>query len=1037
MNLGTYDITIDFSKLFVHNNTSIYFKERDLNTAKVRAKLTMQGKVIDITGCNILVKIETMSGEKINDTATIIDATNGIIEIDFKSNALIEGTNFFELKIVKGESVKESPKLAYRVLDSIEDTEGIEATNEYPILIQLISDATEALNRANEMQNDLETVITNANEVIDNTNSAKDKALNAVEEVNAAKNSMIEDVNSTKNTVVSDINQAKETMIADTNKAIEKMNNDFEALTASQQQDAEVINARDGEESLNARLKRDLAKGRIVEETKEGTYLSFDNTVEGFVQDIEFCGNTVQDSNNLADIKSSGIANGDGTYQMSILSIGENLFDGKFEYGHYDINNGNPANSTNLRSVNYIRVEPNVKYVFAKDANITGDLWVVEYDKNKQFIGNAFNSVTTKESTKFIKFYIAQTNLNLNSKVKLQEGTVTTPYTPYEETRCDINLPCQLEKWDRLYFDKIENAWCVEKNIGKVQFKNPRLVYNESARSFRQSRITDISNISQPSREPNDVIQISSAMKAISANSASGAKENGICLYIHDSGVNELIVVDSNETDASVINDRINDSWLYYKLKTPRKIVLPKDIQIKLNSSLNKTHIFTISGEVDATVKATVSKSLASTVQTNTNEINNLSDRVADIEGLKESQDFSYETDTGYLVCKDTRNGVVKDMKVYGKSEVVDGNIISVGNGNKIEVSSVKGDGNLFDDKSIKINIFNNGKYISTNNYNIKPSISLPKNDTYCFSFNDGLFKPNDGGVVIWSGNIKSRVVSVNNSFTLMGNENAISFYAGNFGNAPFENLTLDIKIMLNKGDKPKPYTPHKSDKKQLLCKDSDGTWKPVTELRGIDLNNCDIIENGKYTIKLSEKIIDNNLNFIEQTTLSGQKVFITTFSDMRNGSNYDVDLLCDSYKCVSSDELWGANGTMISCGFNNKEIRIKDTSINSVEELKVKLSTKPIKIIVKLENPKVYEVAPFDLESYENETMILFNSGAIAPYASWKITSYLPNFVRNLANQVKQLQEQVYKTNLANFTVALNTLDTKLRLDRLEAPTK
>lgn len=66
---------------------------------------------------------------------------------------------------------------------------------------------------------------------------------------------------------------------------------------------------------------------------------------------------------------------------------------------------------------------------------------------------------------------------------------------------------------------------------------------------------------------------------------------------------------------------------------------------------------------------------------------------------------------------------------------------------------------------------------------------------------------------------------------------------------------------------------------------------------------------------------------------------------------------------------------------------------------------------------------------------MILIDGGVIAPHASWKITSSLPNFVKELSNQIKQLQDQVYKNNVANFAVALNTLDTKLRLDRLEAP--
>ena len=52
---------------------------------------------------------------------------------------------------------------------------------------------------------------------------------------------------------------------------------------------------------------------------------------------------------------------------------------------------------------------------------------------------------------------------------QLEEGAVATPYEPYQENKCDILLPCQLEKVgsvsDRLYYDDMEKALCIEKNI--------------------------------------------------------------------------------------------------------------------------------------------------------------------------------------------------------------------------------------------------------------------------------------------------------------------------------------------------------------------------------------------------------------------------------------------------------------------------------------------------------------------------------------------------------------------------------------------
>src|SRR5699024_2624856 len=53
--------------------------------------------------------------------------------------------------------------------------------------------------------------------------------------------------------------------------------------------------------------------------------LTINNTIDGAIQDIEIKGNTVQDPDNLADIKSVGELQEDGTYKMSILSCGKNL----------------------------------------------------------------------------------------------------------------------------------------------------------------------------------------------------------------------------------------------------------------------------------------------------------------------------------------------------------------------------------------------------------------------------------------------------------------------------------------------------------------------------------------------------------------------------------------------------------------------------------------------------------------------------------------------------------------------------------------
>ena len=93
----------------------------------------------------------------------------------------------------------------------------------------------------------------------------------------------------------------------------------FNALTVSQQQDAEVIDARDGEQTLRARLERDIQKPSIIYEEVEGSHINADTTC-GYLKDIEILGNTIQNQNDLADIRSVGDkVEGQELYEIPVL----------------------------------------------------------------------------------------------------------------------------------------------------------------------------------------------------------------------------------------------------------------------------------------------------------------------------------------------------------------------------------------------------------------------------------------------------------------------------------------------------------------------------------------------------------------------------------------------------------------------------------------------------------------------------------------------------------------------------------------------
>lgn len=493
-----------------------------------------------------------------------------------------------------------------------------EVNNTVRIANNASATADASLKQTAKMLDVVNTNISKANEAIDNTNSAKDKALNAVEEVNlakdnlisevnTAKNTMIEDINSSKESILSDISATKQNVIADTNKAIDKMNKDFEALTASQQQDAEVINARDGEESLNARLERDLAKGKIHYETVEGSYISANDTLDSYVQNIEIKGNTIQNPNDLSNIKSVGDkVEGQELYRIPIKCCGKNLFNKTLG----DYNSGVDFGETKKVS---FKVKPNTQYTCSTNCpKPKGTSMVFFNGGDSNTNGVWINQPRTATSDSSGNIYIAIRNKGYvdNSKledffngkyyIQLEEGTQATSCESYQEHEITILSPCQIEKVGDVEDRIIEKdgVWGVEKNV-------PRNILTKDLNWLKGSNnIYYVANY--------DVNAISNIDCISSVNSRVCFVAGGI-----------LRVEDSIHTTLDSFKEYIDGCELLYQTSKSQFIPLPDDQQVKLRTFANKTNISFLT-EVEGTIKADVSKSLGATVNSNTQEISDL-----------------------------------------------------------------------------------------------------------------------------------------------------------------------------------------------------------------------------------------------------------------------------------------------------------------------------------------------------------------------------------------------------------------------------
>lgn len=186
--------------------------------------------------------------------------------------------------------------------------------------------------------------------------------------------------------------------------------------------------------------------------------LNLKNTLDGYLKNVEVIGNTIQDTNNLADIRSVGDkVEGQELYKIPVVSCGKNLNNTTIKRGNINTNTGLEVSGgdTILCTSDFVKANPLIKYTLSSNMEIGSPLLTC-YDKDKVYLGfcNIYNGYfETKADTKYIKFRFKKynneefTDLEVsNINVQFEEGTVATEYEPYQENKLEILSPVQLEK---------------------------------------------------------------------------------------------------------------------------------------------------------------------------------------------------------------------------------------------------------------------------------------------------------------------------------------------------------------------------------------------------------------------------------------------------------------------------------------------------------------------------------------------------------------------------------------------------------------
>lgn len=426
----------------------------------------------------------------------------------------------------------------------------------------------------------------------------------------------------------------------------------------------------------------------------EGSFITVKDSKVATIKDIQILGNTVQDVNNLSNIKSCGIDKGDGAFEMSILSHGKNLFNHNIKPKFTLDANGIEVSAKEYAISDFIKVHDSCRNLYySSNYNLE---FLYFYDKNKSFLSRVVVNFNSKSISvplgamhvrmRFISNQGAvDFDTNLIQWIQLEEGTTATSYEPYKENKSSILLPVQLEKVgdiaDRLYYDEVEKAWCVEDNT--MDLNSLDYIKQASDIKYYGDKGTDYVGfffyingvkVSTDTKEKCISNRFKTANNSDSVSGGLGEFCYSSYEVSSDRSFVSFSIAKSKLTDLtpSAMFSYLKSNETIFKIPVigTKKIVLPLDTQIQLNSFLGTTHIVLECGEVEGRVKAKVSKSLGASVESLHVKTNILNDRVEAIEGLKDSQVMNYESDKGYLVCQSTKDGVVDNLAIQGKTLV-------------------------------------------------------------------------------------------------------------------------------------------------------------------------------------------------------------------------------------------------------------------------------------------------------------------------------------------------------------------------------
>ena len=516
----------------------------------------------------------------------------------------------------------------------------------------------------------------------------------------------------------------------------------------------------------------------------------------------------------------------------------------------------------------------------------------------------------------------------------------------------------------------------------------------------------------------------------------------------------------------------IENLILKYPTLTSQFIPLPHDQQIKLRTFANKTNI-SFGCEIEGTIKAQVPKSLGATVNTHTEQINNLNKELDRVKKLEDSTVSTVTTESDFTTVEATSNGYFEDVKLEGKTLVNLSTYNNIGETDKIIYAI-----------TINKNLVSNATFTVIN-------YSTP---TFYIEI-----KPIAGGAGIKRYSTTNGVLLVDN----VAQENYIANIcvnkSGGYSLSDGDKLLKSIILEGDHTQNPPSYFEGLKSVGQSATTSEDGVDEIVVSSVNenlFDKNNCtyDINGGGYYIsnyININDKIyydIYKNLNaakfvyyefldkdkkriYMNYNVSYSQSGFIkNTYGakyirlHMRHNTNITKEEIDNNYGVIiSSSPIKNINTPHQSdkkrlLYYNNETqawekpiLRQWDSiekhsdgkyyyHVRSIEEDYVEgdesvsnYITDMTTTVKPLSQEKVYECTNIDLITYANETNYIVECGAIVPRSTLKVHNNISNVVSLLQKKVSLLESNVKASQEVQDMMILETdmrmLDIELAL--------